>query len=223
MSDDNSSLRNTSDEGALPTPEEGQSRRTVLKAAVIGSAAVAAVAGAGTAGLALAGKNPLNRIFTVTQFSPGDPCAICTTGTNPSHFEDETSFNGQQSIFLWIRFLDVPGGTYTIDVSPTIQPSTASSCSTSTPFQYQSTHNAVTQWVLDPGNMACHPEALDDLPSGTHTDALPASFNFTGTKDLLVQVHIQNCASATQTYTVTGSLKQDGSVIMSCSNEITIK
>jgi len=225
MSDDTGSNPNTLGQDSQATPAEGQNRRDLLKAAVVGSAAVAAVAGAATAGLALTGKNPvnpLNRIFSVTEFSPGAPCAICTTGTNPDNFVDETTFNGNQSMFLWIRFLNVPAGSYTIDVSPTIQPSTASSCPTSTPFQYQSPHNAVTQWELPAGNRACHPAKLSDLPSGTSTDALPASFTLASTEDLLVQVHLQFCASTKQTYTVTGSLNQGATVIMSCSNEITI-
>jgi hypothetical protein len=53
-----------------------------LKAAVIGSAAVAAVVGAETAGLALTGKRlPIECIIGGAQSSGQDPCTACMTGT----------------------------------------------------------------------------------------------------------------------------------------------
>ncbi len=82
MSDDTSSRPDTSNEDTQPMPAGGQSRRSVLKAAVIGSAAVAAVAGAGTAGLALTGKKlPIARVIGQVQISGQDPCSACVTGS----------------------------------------------------------------------------------------------------------------------------------------------
>jgi hypothetical protein len=225
MSDDNPSNRDTPGQDPQATPAEGQSRRDILKAAVVGSAAVAAVAGAGSAALALTGRkelNPLNQIEWIMPASPGDPCAVCTTETNPTNYITQNTFNGNQSMFLWLRFLNVPAGTYSVGVSPTIQPKSSTSCPTSTPFKYQSPSAAVTQWALAPKNFECHPHALSELPTGTSTNSLPASFTFTGTKCLLVQVHLDYCASGNNTYTVTGYLKQGSTVIQSCTHQITI-
>lgn len=126
---------------------------------------------------------------------------------------------------LWLRFLNVPAGTYTVDVSPTIQASTATSCPTSAPFRYQSPHNAVKLWVLDARNYDCHPLTLNELDTfpQTNADALPATFPITTSKHcLLAQVHLDLCASGSHTYTVTASLKQGGTVIQSCTHQITI-
>jgi hypothetical protein len=216
--------RDAADQETQELPTMGQSRRNILKAAVIGSAAVAATAGAGTAAAALTGRkelNPLNQIAWIIQGSPGDPCAVCTTETNPNNYITQDTFHGQ-SMFLWLRFLNVPAGSYSVGVSPIIQASTASSCSTATPFRYQSPHSAVTQWALAPKNFECHPHSLSELPTGTHIDALPASFTITSAKCLLVQVHLDLCASGSHTYTVTGSLKQGNTVIQSCTHQINI-
>jgi hypothetical protein len=228
MSDDTAGNRNTRDPGRQLAPHEGQSRRDLLKAAVVGSAAVAAAAGAGSAALALTGRkplNPLNQVEWIIPASQADPCAVCTTETDPSNFITQDTFNGQQSMFLWLRFLNVPGGTgtsYSVDVSPTIQPNGSKLCPTSTPFSYQSPQAAVTQWVLAPQNFACHPHALSEVPGGTQSDSLPASFTFSGMHCLLVQVHLNYCASGNGIYTVTGYLKQGATVIRSCMHQITI-
>jgi hypothetical protein len=224
MSDNTKGNRNTPDQWPQSTPPEGQSRRDLLKAAVVGSAAVAAAAGAGSAALALTGQrslNPLNQIEWILPGSPGDPCAVCTTNTSANNFSNKDTFNGSESMFLWLRFLNVPGGTYTVDVSPTIQSSSANSCSTATPFQYQN-DKAVKQWILSPQNFACHPHAMSELSSVQPTGSLPASFSFTGTHCLLVQVHLKYCASGNHTFTVTGTLKQGSTVIQSCTHNITI-
>jgi hypothetical protein len=224
MPDDSTGDRKAADQETQELPTMGQNRRNLLKAAVIGSAAVAATAGAGTAAAALTGRkelNPLNQIAWIIKGSPGDPCAVCTTDTNEDNYATQDTFHGQ-SMFLWLRFLNVPAGSYSVDVSPTIQPSTASSCPTSTPFRYQSPQNAVTQWALEPKNFECHPRTLKEVPGGTGSDALPVNFTITATKCLLVQVHLDYCASGNNTYTVTGYLKQGSAVIQSCTHQITI-
>jgi hypothetical protein len=225
MSDNTAGNRNAPDRWPQTTPPEGQSRRDLLKAAVVGSAAVAAAAGAGSAALALTGQrslNPLNQIEWILPGSPGDPCAVCTTDTNENNFSTKNTFNGSESMFLWLRFLNVPGGTYTVDVSPIIQPKSANSCPTSTPFKYQSANAAVRRWVLPHKNYDCHPRSMSEVPGGTNSDSLPVSFTFTGTSTLLVQVHLDYCAATNQTYTVTTYLKQGNTVIQSCTHDITI-
>lgn len=203
---------------------EGQSRRAFLKAAVVGSAAVAAVGSAAAGGLALAHKAPpLTFRFgtSAATISPNDPCAVCTTGTDPTAYADQDTFNNQESLFIWVRFINVPAGSYTLDVTPTIQPSTAS-CGTATPLTYQSKKSAVTSWVLPAGGLACHPAALTDLPTGTSSDSLPVSFTITSTKDLLVQVHAQNNCTGSRDITITGLLKSGSATVMSCSHKIHI-
>jgi hypothetical protein len=231
MSDDTAGERKAADQDTQEMRSVSQSRRNLLKAAVIGSAAVAATAGVGAGAAALTGRkelNPLDQIAWIIHGSPGDPCAVCTTHTNEANFVTADTFNGNSSMYLWIRFLNVLPGTYKVDVSPTIHDSTASSCPTSAPFRYQSPSSAVTQWALAPKNFECHPHALSELPPGTHTDALPASFTITDTKCLLVLVHLKYCASGDNTYTVTGSLLQKQgttdtyTVIQTCNHNITI-
>jgi hypothetical protein len=125
-------------------------------------------------------------------------------------------------MFLWLRFLNVPAGTYTVDVTPTIQPN-GSPCTTSTPFRYQSAQAAVTQWALTPMNYQCHPLSISEVHGGTHSDKLPVSFTINAIKAVLVQVHLDYCALVNGVYTVTGSLMQGTTVIQSCTHQITIK
>jgi hypothetical protein len=214
---------NAADQDTHVIPAQGQSRRDLLKAAVVGSAAVAAAAGAGSAALALTGNkslNPLNQIQWILPGSPVSLCAVCTTDTNENSFSNKDTFGGE-SMYLWLRFLNVPGGNYTVDVSPEIQPSTANNCSTDTPFRYQNSQS-VKQWILPPQNFACHPHAMSELSNVQPTGSLPASFTFTSTHCLLVRVHLQYCASGNHTFMVTGSLNQGDNVIQSCTHNITI-
>jgi hypothetical protein len=82
MSDDDAA-RNpvTPDHDPESVTSEGQSRRDLLKAAVVGSAAVAAIAGAGTAGLALAGKKPAVLSFVGDALPSNEGCSGCVTGS----------------------------------------------------------------------------------------------------------------------------------------------
>jgi hypothetical protein len=139
MSDDTANPSNTPNQDTELTPAEGQSRRAVLKAAVIGSAAVAAVAGAGTAGLALTGKRlPLARVVGDALTSGQDPCSACVTGsqsdcnkaypqlgciqppTGCAHPQftivptggpgSTTASTNPGSFFVWVTVKDVPAG-----------------------------------------------------------------------------------------------------------------
>ncbi|HEX9413063.1 MAG TPA: hypothetical protein VF916_06125, partial [Ktedonobacterales bacterium] len=197
-------------------------RRTFLKAAVVGTAAVAAVGGAGTAALALSGRKPASLLsFSTPQATPSPeaPCAVCTTGT-VEPFQDENSF-GKNSLFLWIRFINVAAGSYTIDVTPTIQPQ-GSSCTVSTPFSYQQNMSNVDAWVFAAGGLACHPAMLSDWASGsvTGSDFLPQSFTIATSKDLAVRVHLKGDCSGT--FTVTALLKSGNTTVLSCTHDITI-
>jgi hypothetical protein len=120
-------------------PAAWQSHRKVLKAAVVASAAVAAAAGARTAAHAPTGRLPLNLLNRVDWMQPGSPstaCDACTSDTKETNFSTKNTFSGSESTFLWRRFLNVPAGTYTVDVTPTSQPK-GSTRATYTPFRYQ--------------------------------------------------------------------------------------
>ncbi len=167
MPDDTTGDRNAADQDTQELPAMGQSRRNILKAAVIGSAAVAATAGVGTAAAALTGNKsliPLNQIDWIQPGSPGSVCGVCTTDTNCN---SKDIFTGSGSMYLWLRFLNVPANTlgkhYTVGMSPAI----GSSCTTSLPIKYHGSSGAVTQWVLDPKNYECHPHSMGEVPGGT--------------------------------------------------------
>jgi hypothetical protein len=225
MSEDTTGNRNTPDPDPQTTPPEGQSRRDLLKAAVVGSAAVAAVAGAGSAALALTGRKPVINLVGEFQ-SPGDPCAVCTSNTTPT-FVDQNTFNCSENIFLWIRFINVPAGSYTVNVTPAIQDSSIKNgkCDPSTPFQYSGGGNPVMQWTFAAGPMACHPGTL---PGGATNHDTISQVSFTvgsgQTKDLQVLVHLQNCAPTNQTVLVTVFLNKVGDgTIRQCTHNITIQ
>jgi hypothetical protein len=204
---------------------DNHTRRALLKAAIVGSAAVATVGGASTAALALSGKRPANLLVVSSDAtptpSPNDPCAVCTTGTNPADFVDEDTF-GNNSLFLWVRFINVPAGSYSIDVTPMIEPQNTA-CVAGHPLDYQSDKNNVTSWIFPAGGLACHPHALTDWAGGTQSDTLPASFTTSALQDLAVQVHL-NPAGCTGTFTITGTLTNTTTktVVMQCTHMITL-
>lgn len=207
---------------------DGQNRRSFLKAAVVGSATVAAAGAAAAGGLALVNRgNPLKSLgfaFAATQVSPNDPCAVCTTGTDPSNFVDEDTF-GHNSLFLWVRFINVPAGSYKINVTPAIAAKGSNCADPSKPLEYQenSTGNNVDFWILTAGGLACHPHALTDWGATTSTSgALPVScFTTHATQDLAIRVHLKG--SCTGAITVTGQLLDcSDNVIMHCSTSVTI-
>jgi hypothetical protein len=214
-------------------PATGQSRRNLLKAAVIGSAAVAATAGATTAALALTGNKSVISLTQVDWILPGSPgyvCDVCTTDQNCNTLD---TLNGKQRLYLWLRFLNVTAGTYWVDVSPTILPYNAL-CPTQTPFRYHSQggtpqSNSVTVWVLPPKNYECHPHAQSELSGVPHSSFSvlpnnnPTTFTINATQCVLVQVDLDYfCVSGNHTYMITGFLKQGSTINQSCMHQITI-
>jgi hypothetical protein len=199
-----------------------------LKAAVIGSAAIAATAGAGTAGLALTGNTsliPLNQIDWIQPGSPGPVCDVCTTDTNCNSKDIFTgSGTGANGLYLWLRFLNVPAipqnKQYDIDISPAI----GTSCTSSLPL-YRASTGALTQWALDPKNYECHPHSMGEVPGGKGGSTLQdLRFTISTMKCILVLVRLSYCAPVSRTViTVTGTLRLDNTVIETCMHDITFK
>src|SRR5215470_14202864 len=105
------------DPGDQPTqpmevpPANGRNRRDFLKAAVIGSAAVAAAGGVATAGLALTGKKPAIIPFIGGVNSGGQgECHVCVTSSEADeadaqdfdiNFNGDASAPGEFYVFFW--------------------------------------------------------------------------------------------------------------------------
>jgi hypothetical protein len=207
----------------------GQSRRNFLKAAVISSAGVAA-AGSVAAGVAFSNRQagPLIRFAdSVTNFSPNDPCAICTTLTQ-APYDPQSTFNTSESIMLWLRFKNVPAGTYTVNIGDGV------ACSVTFPLQYQNGSSAVEAWTHAAGSLACSPTsdpagdaaytALTITPNSgaaNHNGSLPVSFTLGTTLDVLFRVHVKACSVGTFTLTTTLN-NAAGALVDTCHNEITI-
>ncbi len=105
---------------------DGRSRRDFLKAAVIGSGAVAATGGVAAAGLALTGKRPhIIPFIGGVNASGGGDCHACVTSSAPSQ-SDASDFNvkangkGTDSpgdFYLWFWDSSLPEGDYTLAVT----------------------------------------------------------------------------------------------------------
>jgi hypothetical protein len=212
--------------------DDGSSRRNFLKAAVVASAAVAAAGGA--AGVALINSKaptPLIRfIGSVISYPPTDPCAICTTGTT-APYAPESSFNGE--LMIWLRFLSVPNGTYSVDINN----SGGATCSTSSPvFPFKYNGDPVTAWTHSAGSLACNPvndPASPDFTglnlngtSSNKASSLPVTFTITGGPlDVLLKVHLHTCSQA-GTFTLVTTLTDitdptHGTVVDHCQNDVT--
>ncbi len=176
----------------------GSSRRNFLKAAVVGSAAAVAAGGVGAATLTLTGHHTgLKRLVGLTDLVSGVTSAACTTNTQDPLGEKDT-FNTQESIYFWFKVNNVPAGTYTFDVSPTIDPASKPQyTSGGSLVQYQSGSNDVHVYQYTPSDatFACNPPALTGptgLPTPLKTqDTLTITVTTSATKDLLLQVHLQ--------------------------------
>jgi len=189
----------------------GPSRRSFLKAAVVGSAAVVAASGAGAATLALTGHHTgLKKYvpFIGGATLSGVTSDACTTGTSdqPDGIkDDQTTFNKQESIYFWAAFHNVPAGTYVIDVSPPI------TASTLVVYQSSTQSPAVKLYEYAAGTMpfTCHPSSLSDLPKTSATaNSVAISFTLTSDSDVLLQIHLQgnNQTKTTQTLVLTATL-----------------
>lgn len=230
MSDDFTGNRDAADQDTQEMPATGQSRRDLLKAAVIGSAAAAATAGATTAALALTGHASvlsLNQIDWILPGSPGHVCDICTTDTNCNIKDTFTGSPGQTSgsLYLWLRFLNVLANDPNHHYSLAISPEFGTICTGTMPVSHAAS-GAITQWVLDPKNYDCHPHSMSEVPGGTPRDTVGAvDFNISATKCLLVLVRLNYCnpTAANVTVTVKGSLMQGSTYIEKCEHPFTIK
>lgn len=183
------------DESGEEHANNGSSRRNFLKAAVVGSAAAVAAGGVGAATLTLTGHHTgLKRFVGLNDLVSGVTSASCTTNTSdPLH--DQTSFNKQESLYFWFKVNNVPAGTYTFGVSPTIDPANKPAyTSGGSLVQYQSGSNDVNVYQYTPSdaNFTCNPPSLSGLPSALKTqNTLTITVTTSATKDLLLQVHLQ--------------------------------
>lgn len=165
----------------------GSNRRSFLKAAVVGSAAAVAVSGVGAATLTLTGRHTgLTRFVALGATVSGPTSDACTTNTSDP-LAEQTTYNKQESIYLWFKVNNVPGGTYTFNISPTI-----GGPLTIVKYQGATSNVHVYEYAGGSTSFACHPPSLSGLPKAIATStALPIHVKFTGTKDLLLQVHLQ--------------------------------
>lgn len=185
------SYDDSGDEHAL----HGSSRRNFLKAAVVGSAAAVAAGGVGAATLTLTGHHTgLKRIVGLDGLVSGVTSDACTTNTSDP-LADQKSFNKQESLYFWFKVNNVPAGTYTFNVTPTIDAANKPAyTSGGSLLQYQSGSNDVHVYQYTPGdaNFTCNPPSLAGLPTALKTqDTLTITVTTSATKDLLLQVHLQ--------------------------------
>ena len=177
---------------------EGSSRRTFLKASVVGSATAVAVSGVGAAAFTLTGHHTgLKKYLALNDSISGVTETACVTS---SGFEDQTSF-GEDSIFFFAKFNAVPAGTYTFDVSPTLPTSVVG---------YQSIGAGnFTQVVAYSGGVSftCHPS---DTPTASATVSYPAqqahvpvTFTTTSDGDVVLWLHLKGIAAGSSTLTAT--------------------
>lgn len=171
---------------------EGSSRRTFLKAAVVGSAAAVAVSGVGAATLTLTGHHTgLKKYLALTDSLSGVTGKACTTDSSDN---EQTSFH--DSIYFWAKFNAVPAGTYTIDVSPTIPDGKV---------DYQSSGNNVFIYNYPGGDSSfdCNPPSLPDSTTAlVKQKTLTVTFTTPSDGDVLLQLHLTpTVTSGTDTLT----------------------
>jgi len=243
MSNENTNPNPGENENTLPgagsNRPEHASRRTFLKAAIVGSAATVAVGAAGVVGLERAGAAPVPFArfpFLGNTNSPGGSTgSACTTGTNPNDYVEQSTFNNKESIFLWALFANLPAGSYHMTVSPTIEPKGGAICSPSPashPFEYQGSSSATSNariYDLSASSVSwtCSPKKQSQLPN-TATQSggsLPtSSVTVSAGDDLQLQIHMKNGCSGARTVTMTVSLFQGSNTtpFLSATTTITI-
>lgn len=186
----------------------GPSRRSFLKAAVVGSAAVVAASGAGAATLALTGHHTgLKKYvpFIGDATLSGVTSDACTTDSSDSPQSDF----GSDSIYFWAKFNDLPAGPYTIGVTPTIDPQGTNWSSGLSGLAFNSASNCANVYVLDASKATytCNPPSLPnpgDTPYSQNT--LPINFSAADGQDALFQLHIKAEKGFTGTVTITATL-----------------
>ena len=219
------------DEAGDTVSPTGTSRRTFLKAAVVGSAAAVAVGGAGAAALTLAGRPASMRPFApfvggVASLSgvTGDACTTNSADGAQSTF-------GSDSIYFWAKFNTLPAGQYTIGVTPKIDPNNTPWTAGLSGLDFNSKSNCANVYVLDAkdGNFTCNPSSLPDPGSTQYSgNTVPITFTVTDGQDALLQLHIKaESGFPGGVITITATLYTGSSVIVantveSVSAQITI-
>lgn len=199
---------------------EGSSRRTFLKAAVVGSATAVAVSGVGAATLTLTGHHTgLKKFLALGDSLSGVTGAACTTSSG-THPNPQTKFH-EESIYFWAKFNAVPKGTYTIDVSPTIPTSEV---------DYQASGNGNNVFIFNyPGgdsSFSCSPSTLPDTSNAlVKQHALFVTFSTPSDGDVLLELHL-NPLTTSGSQTLTATLYQGsgdgGTVVDSASASFTL-
>lgn len=180
-----------------PQHAEGSSRRSFLKAAVVGSAAAVAVTGVGAATLTLTGRHTgLTRFVVLSDTISGITADGCTTDSSDS----EKDTFGSDSIYLWAKFNHVPQGEYTIQVSPKLP---------TTQVKYQDKGNDVMIHVYPGGDSSfkCNPSTLPTSFFASKK-TLPITFTTTSDGDVLLELHLKPVKDATGSVTLTVELFQ---------------
>lgn len=175
---------------------EGSSRRTFLKAAVVGSAAAVAVSGVGAATLTLTGHHTgLKKYLALTDSLSGVHSDACTT-TSGDVMQDTF---GNDTIFFWAKFDAVPAGTYTIDLSP--EPGGSGSI-----VDYPNGAGNYVQIVFYAGgdsSFTCNPATLPDSNADylAQQASAPVTFTTPSDGDVLFWLHVKGSSSGTETLT----------------------
>lgn len=162
---------------------EGSSRRTFLKAAVVGSATAVAVSGVGAAAFTLTGHHTgLRKYLALTDTISGVTGNACTTDSSDN---SKSSFHND-SIYFWAKFNGLPSGTYTIDVSPTIPDGDVD-------YQAGGSGNNVFIYTFAGGDSSfdCNPSSLPDTNTAVvKQHALFVTFTTSSDGDVLLELHL---------------------------------
>ncbi len=173
---------------------EGSSRRTFLKAAVVGSAAAVAVSGVGAATLTLTGHHTgLKKFLALNDTLSGVHSDACTTTSD----DVEQDTFGNDTIFFWAKFDAVPAGTYTIDLSP--EPGGSGSI-----IDYPNGAGNYAQVVFYAGgdsSFTCNPATLPSSGFVAQQSSVPVTFTTPSDGDVLFWLHVKGSSSGTETLT----------------------
>lgn len=181
---------------------EGSSRRTFLKAAVVGSATAVAVSGVGAAAFTLTGHHTgLKKYLALTDTISGITEKACTTKSDDTQSDPPDTY-GNDTIFFWCKFNNVPAsgaGFYTIDVSP--EPGSATAI-----VDYPPGNGNYVQIVFYSGgdsSFDCNPSTLPSTGFVAQQASLPVTFQTASDGDVLLWLHIKGTASGSETLTAT--------------------
>lgn len=180
----------------------GSSRRTFLKAAVVGSAAAVAVSGAGVATLKMTGHHTgLTKFLVLGDTISGITESACTTKSNDTKSTPPDTYNSE-TIFFWFKFNAVPKGTYYFDVSP--EPG-----SSGAPVYLSSSGASAVQVVAyaNGASFTCNPPSNPTSGFVAQQSTLPVSFTTTSDGDVLLWLHTKGNTTGTNLQ-VTATLYQ---------------